>query len=988
MIKRTTYFILLLLFSTTAWGSNILSAVKDKSDQNHWVDSVFQSMTQRERIAQLFIPVVDPTKPETAKAVLRRLVKQNHVGGLLFSKGSLNDHATLTNYAQSISDIPLLITLDGEWGLSMRMPNTPRFPHNMGLGAVADETLLYEYGREVARECKEMGIHVNFAPVLDVNSNPANPVIGYRSFGENPEWIARLGVAYSRGLEDGGVISVGKHFPGHGDTSVDSHKALPTVSHDLNRLKTTDLVPFKEYISAGLSGIMVGHLNIPALDNSGTPTSLSYAVTTDLLQSEMGFNGLIFTDALSMKGATTQENNCVSAFIAGADILLSSGAPVTDITAMEKALASGKISQKDIDKRCKKILAYKYAVGLNSYEPIKINGLKKRLNSPQADAINRQLAAASMTVIFNLESLLPIANTTDKRIAVVNIGANANNEFSHYCKKYAEQVTTYSSSGTLFSKTKLAEIQNHDIVIVGIYSDKQWAREVYAQLADARNIVPVFFVNPYKMNKFRASLTDVNTLVIAYDDTKYTREYAAQAIFGGIDVSGRLPVNLKHIAPIGTGVMLKKIRLGYTSPFAEKINPIVELKLDSLIKIGLRTKAFPGCQIIVARNGNVVFDKSYGTTDYISKTPVTDKTIYDLASVSKATGTLSGIMKAYDCGLFDLDAYASQYIPGLRGTDKDSITVRELLYHESGMPASINMFNLMMDSTTYEAPLIKRRKSDVYSIKIENRAYGNNQAKLRNDLISPLKKRDFTIETARGLYIKPATIDTIMSKIYNARLRSTKKYNYSCLNFCLLMDMEQRITGMSHEQWIKDSIFEPLEASRTLYRPLSRWNKKDIAPTENDLFLRKQTLQGYVHDEIANFSGGVQGNAGLFSNAGGIAKLCQMWLNGGEYGGKQILSEETTRLFTTDKSKTCRRGLGFDKPDIDDPDRSPTTELASAATFGHLGFTGTVFWVDPQEELIFIFLCNRVNPTRSNKAFNDLNIRPALFHEIYTALIK
>lgn len=984
-MKQLIYILLSLLSISASANVRLLNQRNNPEEQRKWVDSVYSAMSQRQRIAQLFIPVVNPAKPDEAKAILRRLIKQNHVGGILFNRGSLNQYSTLINYAQSISKVPLLITLDGEWGLSMRITDTPRFPHNMGLGAISDEKLLYDYGREVARECRLMGIHVNFAPVLDVNSNPANPVIGYRSFGEDPERVARLGIAYSQGLEDGGVMSVSKHFPGHGDTSTDSHKELPTVSHDKTRLDSTDLVPFRAYVNAGLSGVMVGHLNVPAIDASGTPSSLSAKAVTGLLREELGFNGLIFTDALSMKGAKSQGNNCVDAFIAGADILLSSNAPVQDITAMEKALESGRIKATEIENRCKKILAYKYALHLDNYKPIETKGLKKRLNSPEADAVNRRLAAASMTVISNRNSILPIADTYGKRIAVVNIGADKENEFTEFCSKYA-QISTFSTNGSLLSSATLNEIESHDFIIAGIYSDKQWARDVFAQLSHIPKIIPVFFVNPYKMNKFRASLDGIPTLVIAYDDTEYTREYAAQAIFGGIDVTGTLPVNLKSIAPMGTSVMLKKTRLGYTSPHTEGINPNVSHKIDSLINEGIKTQAFPGCQILVAKNGNVVIDKSFGTTDYVSNIPVTDGTIYDLASVSKATGTLPGIMKAYDNGLFKLNDRVSTYITELSDTDKKDITVKQLLYHESGMPAALGMFSLMMDSTTYEAPLTKRKRSKLYSIKIENRVYGNNQAKIRRDITSPTRSETFKIEVANNLFVSDATIDTIMSHIYNAKLRTTNDYNYSCLNFCLLMDMEQRLTGIPHDKWVTDNIFIPLGAYRTQYRPLNKWSKRDIAPTENDRFLRRQTLHGYVHDETANFSGGVQGNAGLFSTAGDLAKLCQMWLNGGTYGGKRILSEETVKLFTTSKSPTCRRGLGFDKPDTYNLDNSPTTELASAATYGHLGFTGTVFWVDPEHELIYIFLCNRVNPTRSNPAFNRLNIRPKLFEVIYEGI--
>lgn len=984
-MKKTFIMLLMSALSLSMWAGNpALIYQRSMAKNQQWVDSVYNTLSDRERAAQLFIPMVDPRSGATSKATISKWVKTEKMGGLLFSKGSMEEYATMTNYAQSIADVPVLMSFDGEWGLSMRIKDTPRFPYNMGLGAISDEKLLYEYGREMARECRLLGIHVNFAPVLDVNSNPSNPVIGYRSFGEDPARVSRLGVAYSRGLEEGGVMSVSKHFPGHGDTSVDSHKALPTVSHDRTTLNMVDLLPFNQYIDARLSGVMVGHLSVPALDKTGTPASLSKVITTDLLRDKMGFEGLIFTDALAMKGANSSINNCVAALMAGADVLLGSSSPSKDLDAVMAALKSGKITSKMIETRCKKMLAYKYALGLTVEKPINISGLESRINSSTAEAVNRKLSAALMTVVRNDSKLLPIRGLAERSIAVVNLGASSNEIFSQFCRKYAN-VKVYSTSGGLSAST-LSAIKNHDVVIVGVFNDKATQKQAFAQLKSIPNIVPVFFMNPYEMAEFGASLNGLKTLVLAYDDTRYIREYAAQAIFGGIEVSGRLPVNLKGIAPLGTGVKLKKSRLGYTTPEAIGLNPNLEARVDDLVNQGLKTKAFPGCQVLVAKDGNVIINKSYGTLDFEEKKEVTDETLYDLASVSKATGTLSGVMRAYDEGLFELDAPVSEYIEPLQDGDKSRITVRQLLYHESGMPAAVNMFNMMMDTATYDGKLIQNAQSPTYSIKIENGAYGHKDAKLRRDITSPKATDGFTLAAADGIYVGQATMDTIMSRIYNIKLRDSKKYNYSCLNFCLLMNMEEWLTGRPHNEWVDETIFAPLGAFHTGYRPLDRWSKSDIAPTEKDNFLRRQLVWGYVHDETANFSGGVQGNAGLFSNANDLAKLCQMWLNGGEYGEERLLSEETVKLFTTSKSSTCRRGLGFDKPDKRNEKNSPTCCEASAATFGHTGFTGTCFWVDPQSQLIYIFLSNRVHTTRNNSAFSKLNIRPRIFSEVYKAM--
>ncbi len=487
------------------------------------------------------------------------------------------------------------------------------------------------------------------------------------------------------------------------------------------------------------------------------------------------------------------------------------------------------------------------------------------------------------------------------------------------------------------------------------------------------------------MSKFGQNLKKADAVVLAYDNTPLIRDYAAQVIFGGIKASGHLPVNLKGLYPIGTGVTTKKVRLGYTNPEINGMYASLTDSIDSICNNAIKQNAIPGAQVIVAYKGDIVIDRSYGKLT-AGGADVSPQTMYDLASVSKAIGTLPGIMLAYDRKLIDIDRPASAYIPGLRRDDKKGITIRQLLYHESGMPASLNMFNLMIDSTSYSGKLITAKADKDHSIKIQKGAYGHNNGLLRTDIVSTTKNSRFYTEAAQGLWVGQAAYDTVMSTIYNIKLRPTQRYNYSCLNFCLLMDAEQRVTGQPHNDFVNENIWQRLGTSTMCYRPTLTHSKSQIAPTEKDNYLRRQMVHGYVHDETAAFSGGLQGNAGLFSNADDIAKMCQMWLNGGTYGGDRILSEKTTKLFTTDKSPTCRRGLGFDKPDKVKPEWSPTCDEATAETFGHLGFTGTVFWVDPSNELIFVFLTNRVNPTRDTPTFNKLNIRPELFRQVYNAL--
>lgn len=953
-----------------------------------WVDSVYDSMTERQRVAQLIFPKAVPGQGESSRASIRRLVADGEVGGLLFTSGSLEDYVEMTNYAQSIAKVPLLMTFDGEWGLSMRIADTPKFPDNMALGAIRDENLLYDFGREMARECRLAGIQVNFAPVLDVNSNPSNPVIGRRSFGEDPQQVARLGAAYSRGLEDGGVQAVGKHFPGHGDTSTDSHKEVTLVNHDRAVLDSIDLVPFKRYIGAGLSGIMVGHLVVPALDADRTPASLSHKITTGLLRDQMGFGGLIYTDALGMKGAHVPgKNNAVLALEAGADVLLSSNHPMDDLKALMQAVESGRISRDVVKDRCKRVLRYKYALGLSRRPaPIDIKGLSREINSAGARAVVAALARASITVLRNEGAILPVGHLADARIAVINIGAKADNDFTETCRRYA-RIDAFAAADGVISDATLAKLRGYDVVIAAVYDDKASSRIAFGRVADLKGLVSVFMVDPYKMNKFHASLKGADAIVLAYENIPEMRCAAAMAVFGGIDVDGRLPVNLPRVAPLGTGVVIPKSRLGYTSPVAEGMRASLTDSIDSIVGKALRDGAFPGCQVLVARNGNVVYDKSFGRQT-ASGAPVTAETLYDLASVSKATGTLPGVMKAFDLGLFALDDAVSTHVPGLRGTGKDSIRVSQLLYHESGIPAALNMYDVMMDTTTYSGKLITGRRDREHTIAIQRGAWGNNTAKVRTDIVRPSRTDGFDVEAARGMWVGTAAFDTIMGRIYNIPLRKNNNYTYSCLNFCLLMDMEQRLTGQSHDRFVTDSVWAPLGAYNLCYRPTLTHPLSQIAPTEHDSFMRRQTVHGFVHDETAAMIGGVSGNAGVFGTATDLAKLCQMWLNGGEYGDARVLSEQTVDLFTKSKSPTCRRGLGFDKPDMENPEWSPTCDEAGPAVYGHLGFTGTVFWVDPSENLIFIFLTNRVNPTRDNAAFSKANIRPELFRQVYKSIQK
>ncbi len=989
MKKVIAVLLAVLAFGQAQASSPAIFNGVDVKRMDEWVDSVMRTMTLEEKIGQLVVAQVSPSTDANNRAWIKRLVEQHYIGGLIYNRGTLMEQAELTNYAQSITSVPLMVTIDGEWGLSMRFNDAIEYPRNMVLGAITDDKLLYEYGREVARQCRRTGICVNFAPVLDVNDNPANPVIGTRSFGENAEAVARQGITYARGLEDGGVLSVAKHFPGHGNASQDSHKTLPTIGKNCSELKVCEFVPFRRYIDAGLSGMLTAHLYIPALFDEQVPSSLSKRVVTDLLQDEMGFEGLIFTDGLAMKGATREGEVCVKALLAGNDVLLGPANVVGEIASMKSAAATGRLSEKLIDERCRKVLRFKYALGLSRVQPIDTANLVADINAGSAEALLHKLWGAAITVVKNDSDILPLQDLDKTRIAVLTVGGKGGltSMFQNRCRMYAHTDKFDYYDGMSVGKL-LAELNEYDVVIAAVHSDDRKYATVLDQIARGvkGRMVCAMFTSAYRTARFASALGRSAAVVLGYDDCNMAQDYAAQTIFGGNAASGRLPVTIAGVANCGAGLNTAKTRLGYGVPEEVGFSSSLEPRIDSLVAEGLEMKAFPGCQVLVARHGMVVCNKAYGTLDYKSGRPVTVGTLYDLASVSKATGTISGIMKAYDDSLIDIDAPASRYVPQLRGGDKQGITLRQLLYHESGMPPSLNMYDVMIDTNSYTGRLFSRRRSGKYTVRVGRNLYGNSAARVRSDIVSAEKGAGFDVAIADGIYGGKITYDTIMRRIYNIPLCKNNNYRYSCLNFCLLMNIEENVTGCHHDEYVERNVFAPLGAWHTLYRPLSRFEKNDIAPTEYDPMLRHQTVHGYVHDETAAYSGGVQGNAGLFSNAGDLAKLFQMWLNGGEYGGHRYLKTSTVDLFCKDKSPNSHRGLGFDKPNVEDPENSSTCAEATAATFGHTGFTGTVYWVDPDNDMIFIFLCNRVNPTRDNRPFNELLIRPQLYSLLYQSL--
>jgi len=991
-MKKIFLFLFCCVCALSSYGQitpNLYKSV-DKIQMTHWVDSVFDAMSYNERIGQLFMIVGDPDDNFKNMQKLVQLVNDMKVGGILFHGGDLLKQAVVTNRLQKDAHIPMLVALDGEWGLAMRLSGTTRFPKNMMLGAVNNMALLTEYGKEVGRQCKEMGIQINFAPDMDVNSNWENPVIGIRSFGENASAVAKRGIAYSRGLEEAGVLSVAKHFPGHGDTNEDSHVTLPVVRHDMANLEKVELLPFQQFIQEGFGGVMTGHLYVPAIDSSVTPTSLSYKTVTGLLKEKLHFEGLCFTDALEMKGVTTStsDNPCVRALLAGNDILLAPGDPLESFNAVKTAIDSGVLKLADMEARCLKVLQYKYVLGLNHYQPINTRNLSDRLNSPHAAWLASKLNEEAITVVKNVAGILPVQHLDKKRIATLAIGEVEGNPFQKMLNRY-DSVTCYSllrTATALQTKKVYAELNNYDLIICSVHGTRIPESKALGQLVQKKNVVFVFFTLPYYFQEYRTSLQRAKAVVMAYEATTLSQEYAAQTLFGGIAARGILPVSVPKMFASGTGFNTIKNRLGYHEPEEVGLSAARLHEIDDIVAEGLEKKAFPGCQVLVAKDGMIVYSKSFGHFDYEKKQAVNENAVYDLASCSKASGTLLAVMHSYDLKHFRLNNKISYFLPELRNSNKKNITIKDMLYHQSGLTPSILFYADAIDKNSYEGPLISSEKDAEHPIHFDSKVYVRNDFTYLPEYISNVKKPGFTLAVAKNMYVSDSFKKVIMRDIKESQLSNAGKYVYSDLNFILLKWMVEAQMHVPMDKMLHHFYFSRLGAWHTTYNPLKEMNIETIAPTEDDRFVRCQLLRGYVHDEAAAFQGGVSGNAGLFTNANDMAKLLQLYLNSGTYGGERFLSTETCRLFTQSKCPTSRRGLGFDKPAVGDPDNSPCGRLTPASVYGHTGYTGTCFWVDPDNKLIYIFLSNRVNPTRMNGELGSLNIRTRIQDTIYKAM--
>jgi beta-N-acetylhexosaminidase len=993
-MKKTAIYIAIALFSVPVLFSTASAQrfYEETKEAKRWVKKKFRKLSKDQRIAQLMIIRAHSNLgPDHVKEVTE-LIKKYNVGGLCFFQGGPVRQANLTNMYQSIAKTPLMIAMDAEWGVGMRLDSVISFPRQLMMGATQDPKLIYRFGNIVASQFKRLGMHVNYAPDVDVNNNPLNPVINDRSFGEDKYKVALFGVEYMKGMQDAGVMATAKHFPGHGDVAVDSHYDLPVIKKSRSELDNLELYPFNELIKAGVGSIMTAHLSIPAIDTTANlPSSLSYLNVTGILRNDLHFQGITFTDALEMQGVAKffpKGDASVMSLIAGNDMLCLPGDIPGSIKKVREAIKEGRLTWDDINARVKKVLLAKYHLGLNNVQSVQTENLVADLNA-QTNTIRAQVSENALTLLRNPNPfILPLQK--GKKIAYVSIGAASENVMASKMKaQYNADVYLFGTKaqiGTQLMDDKTSIIpadksdsasaaqlittlrqKNYDAIVIGVHN---YSRRPANNFGISKpsvylvnglqqpNTITLVFGNPYAIK----NIGNASALIAAYEDDDLTQEAAVKMLEGSIQPKGKLPVSISENLKFGDGIV-------YNSYFAPADAAAIGLntqeltRIDSVATDAIDKGAMPGCVVLVAKNGRIAYHKAFGYTNYDKLEPVTRDMVYDLASLTKISATTVSVMKLYEEGKIDLEKTLGDYLPWTRGTDKAPLRLKEILLHQAGLYPFIPFYREVIDTVT---------------------------GKPFQQYFSTVKDASHQYRVAEGIYVRNDWQDTLYKRILQSKLTAADKYVYSDNDFIFLGKIVEAVSGKPLNEYVRETFYVPLRMTTTTFRPRELVPLDLIVPTEEEKHFRQQMMRGDVHDEGAAMFGGVAGHAGLFSNAYDLAQLYQMLLNGGELNGVRFFQKTTIDKFTAYNSSISRRGLGFDKPEKDNATRKEPYPSASVSpeTYGHTGFTGTCVWVDPKYNLVYIFLSNRVTPTRANNKLGQMSVRPNIQEVIYRSIIR
>jgi beta-N-acetylhexosaminidase len=1022
-LRQTFVSLLFLLLSISALRAQTGPAFLQTPTA--WADSVFSTLSPDERISQLIMVAGYSNRTRSYEDSLTALVRQYRLGGVIFFQGGPLRQAKLTNRLQAASAVPMLVAMDAEWGLGMRLDSTVRYPYQMTLGAMpaglASETLIYRMGADLARQARRLGVHVNFAPSVDVNNNPNNPVINFRSFGEDREQVYRRARAYMLGMQDNRLLTSLKHFPGHGDTGTDSHFDLPVIVKSRAQLDSLELYPFRRLIAEGASGVMIAHLSIPALDTTkNRPSTLSPGIITGLLKNELGFRGLVFSDAMNMKGLLKYYAPGMAdqlSFEAGMDVLEFPNNVEKAVAETRRAVAEGRISQQSIDERCRRVLLAKAWVGLDRFRRVTLDGLTADLNQPESEVLNRQLVAQSLTLLRNEQNLIPLRALDTLRIASVSVEAERLTPFQQMAGNYTQvdHFTLNSRTPDSTVARTLETLENYNLVLVGVHpagirpaANYGFAAKtgalVEALTASGRAVVTLFG-NAYALAKL-PGLERARAVLLAYQPGTLPEELSAQALFGAAPLVGKLPVTINEQFRFGAGQVTESLdRLAYTIPEAVGIDSkFLTRQVDSLVNVGLQQRAFPGCVVQMAKDGKVIFRKAYGAHTYETKltanasgnvvagvrfedqmdvfrnspagpansrnrtAPITTESdlnrptrpddLFDLASITKISTSTPALMRLVDEGKFDVNGTMGQYLPRYRKSNKDTLVWRDVLTHQSKLKAWIPFW-----------------KDAV-----------NTDGTFKPRTFQTVRSRRYSVEVADSLFLHRSYSHIVFDQIRDSPLNEQKEYVYSDLSFYLYPQIVQKLTGDDFETYLKKTFYGPLGASTLTYNPRRFYPLSRIVPTERDSLFRKTLIWGRVHDEGAAMLNGLSGHAGLFGSANDLMKLMQMYLQQGRYGGTRFLSPAVLTEFSRYQFPELgnRRGLAFEKPSYRFSGNAPRS--ASASSFGHSGFTGTFTWIDPAYNLTYVFLSNRVYPTRNNNKISELNTRTNVAEVLYQAI--
>ncbi|HET6253796.1 MAG TPA: glycoside hydrolase family 3 N-terminal domain-containing protein [Puia sp.] len=957
-----------------------------------WVDSVFRTLTPDEKITQLMVirlSGIDPAthRPHFFDSIADEAVRKYNVGGICTFQGDPVAQAERINRLQGMAKTPVLFCIDAENGLGMRMDSVQGLPRQMMLGATSDTGLIYRYGRLVGNQCKRIGIQVDYAPVVDINNNPDNPVINDRSFGEDKRRVAEFGIQYMRGLQDAGVMACAKHFPGHGDVAVDSHLDLPVINKDRRQLDSLELYPFRQLFKAGVGSVMIAHLYIPAIDKTpNRATSLSYENVTKLLRKQLHYQGISFTDALEMKGVTKyypDGDAAVQSLIAGNDMLCLPGDVALSLEKIKIAIREKRLRWKDIDARVKRVLAAKYAYGLAEWRPVVLTHLTADVNEGVSE-MRREVAKNAITLLQNQDSavfpllraqigpeaITPLHPVPKKRIAYIGMGLTAENALSQRMHEdYAADVYLFDYNLDSAKAAAALELLSHryDAIVIGLHNYARYparnflisnpAAWLLGRLEERERCVTMVFGNPYAIR----NTCQAKVLVACYEDDSTTQQVAADLLNGKFTARGHLPVTVCPEYRVGAGIMGPYRALPAADPLTLGMDTMQLNKIDAICEEAIAKQAAPGCVVLVARDGKIAYEKSFGYMTYDHKEPVYTETMYDMASCTKICATTMATMKLYDEGRLDLQKTLGDYLPWVRGSDKANLTIWDILLHQAGLVPDVVFYKEVVDSTKDQNPM-----PGVFTTQPDS-LHG--------------------VRVAENLYLRNDWRDTMNLRIAQSAL-GPKKYVYSDNDFIFMGEIVEAITGMTLDEYVRKTFYEPLGMTSTGFLPRERFPLARIAPTALEPIFRHQLLRGDVHDPGSAMFGGVAGHAGLFSDAYDLAILEQMLLDGGTFNGRTYLKKSTIDYFTAYHSDISRRALGFDKPEKDNAKLKQAYPCLSASpeTFGHTGFTGTCVWVDPKYDLVFIFLSNRVNPIENNPRLSGLNIRGRIQETVYQAM--